>query len=228
MNASQPAIKLYGVPFSVHTRKVILAARLKSVPLELVPVAPVAPDTLPPNWRRISPTGLIPAIDDAGYVLADSTAILLYLERKFPAPALLPAGLADYGRALFLDAWAGSALFRNVVHPVFHNKVVFPKLRGKPGDQTAIAIALDTTLPEALAYLESLEPQDFFVGATLSIADLTVISNLIVLNYLGHRIDARYPKLAAYFRRHVTSDSLREVLAREEPFAKKLGLVFEV
>lgn len=60
-------VKIYGVPFSVHTRKVMLAARLALLPFELVPVVPVRPDTLPADWRRISPTGLIPAIDDDGF-----------------------------------------------------------------------------------------------------------------------------------------------------------------
>lgn len=53
-------IKVYGVPFSVHTRKVIVALRLKGIPYEVVPVVPVNPATLPKDWRRISPTGLIP------------------------------------------------------------------------------------------------------------------------------------------------------------------------
>jgi glutathione S-transferase len=75
-------MKIYGVPLSVHTRKVLLAAKLKGVPCELQVVVPVAADTLPANWREISPTGLIPAIDDEGFSVADSTAIISYLERK--------------------------------------------------------------------------------------------------------------------------------------------------
>ena len=83
--------KLYGVPISVHTRKVIVALRLKRIPYELVPVVPVDPATLPTNWKRISPTGLVPAIDDGGFTLADSTAILAYVEREVPEPSLLPS-----------------------------------------------------------------------------------------------------------------------------------------
>ena len=109
---SKKSLQIYGVPFSVHTRKVIVAARLKAIPYEVVPVIPVIPDNPPANWRAMSPTGLIPAIDDDGYLLADSTAILLYLDRKNPEPALIPSGAKDGGRALFLDSWAGSALFR--------------------------------------------------------------------------------------------------------------------
>jgi glutathione S-transferase len=215
---------IFGVPFSVHTRKVIIAARIKSIPHRVVPVVPVLPDSPPPDWRKISPTGLIPAIDDGGYLLADSTAIVLYLERKQAEPALLPAELQDYGRALFLDSWAGG-FFRQVVHPIFHNQVVRPNIHGEPGDKAAIDVAVGTTANEAFGYLEGLAPGAFLVGARLSIADLSVVSNLVVFHYLGHRIDARsYPKLAAYFRRHLDSVTLREVLGDEKPFVEKMRL----
>ena len=47
-------MKIYGVPLSVHTRKVILAARIKEIPHEVEVVIPVIPDNPPPNWREIS------------------------------------------------------------------------------------------------------------------------------------------------------------------------------
>src|ERR1044071_4422113 len=187
-------IKIWGVPLSVHTRKVIVAARTKSIPYEVSVVIPVIPDNPPPHWRSLSPTGLIPAIDDGGYVLADSTAIVHYLERKVPEPALLPGRLDEYGRALFLDAWAGDVLFRRVVHPIFHNQVVSPKIHDRPGDPRAIDAALGTSGPA-------------------------------VFHYLGHRIDAaRFPKLAAYFKRQVESSLWRAALEDEAPFARNMGL----
>jgi glutathione S-transferase len=221
--SSQRPMTLHGVPLSVHTRKVILAARIKSIPYELNVVIPVVPDNPPPTWRSISPTGLIPAIDDRGYVLADSTAIVLYLERKVAEPALLPARLEDYGRALFLDAWAGGALYRAAVHPLFHHQVVGPGIHKTPGDQRAIDAALTRAAPEAFGYLESLAPEAFLVGDALSIADLAVVSNLLVFHYLGHRVD-RYPRLHAYFQRHLDSPLIRDAVQDERPFADNMGL----
>ena len=46
-------LKIHGVPISVHTRKVIVAALHKGLAYELVPVVPVVPDSLPPNWREL-------------------------------------------------------------------------------------------------------------------------------------------------------------------------------
>jgi glutathione S-transferase len=212
-------ILIYGVPFSVHTRKVILTARIKSIPYELKPVVPVIPDNPPANWRSISPTGLIPAIDDEGFVLADSTAIVHYLEKKVPEPAVLPSRPKELATALFLDAWAGSALFRDVIHPLFHQRIVAPNIRKVAPDQKALDAASKEAAPSALAYLESRAPERFLVGDALSIADLAVVSNLILFHYLGQRIDANaYPQLAVYFQRHRDSSLVAAALAIEKPF----------
>lgn len=217
-------MKIYGVPLSVHTRKVIVAARLKAIPFEMQIVIPVVPDNPPANWRDISPTGLIPAIEDDGFRLPDSTAIIHYLDGKYPEPALLPADTKELGAALFLDAWAGSALFRNIVHPIFHNQVVKPKISKTVADQGAIDTAMNRAAPEAFAYLEALDLDDFLVGGKLTIADLAVMSNLITFHYLGRRIDSRFAKLNAYFRRHLESPVLGAALAAEKPFVDQMGL----
>ncbi|HEV7692857.1 MAG TPA: glutathione S-transferase family protein [Hyphomonadaceae bacterium] len=218
-------MKIYGVPLSVHTRKVIIAAKVKDIPLDVEVVIPVIPDNPPPNWKAISPTGLIPVIDDDGFILQDSTAIVLYLERKKPTPALLPADAKDYATALSLDAWAGGVMFNRIIHPVFHNQVVNPNIRKVPGDAAAIDKALTQVAPEAFSYLEGLSPETFFVGDRLSIADIAVVSNLILFHYLGYRIDPkRFPKLAAFFRNHIESSSLQSVLAAEKPFVEQMGL----
>lgn len=225
MSVRQQVIKIYGVPLSVHTRKVLLAARIKSVPFESVPVVPVIPDSPPPDWRRISPTGLIPAIDDAGYLLADSTAIVLYLERKVAEPSLLPRSAESYGKALFLDSWAGSELFRRVIYPLFHQQVVAPRLNEQAPDDAVMDTALKEAAPPAFAYLEGLAPARFLVDDALSIADLAVVSNLVMFHYLGYRLDsARYPNLDRYFRVHLASAPLDEALEVERPFAENMGL----
>jgi glutathione S-transferase len=214
---------IYGVPLSVHTRKVIVAARLKKIDCQMQIVSPVIPGSPPPDWLQISPTGLIPAIDDNGFRLADSTAIVEYLERKHPTPPLLPTSAAELGTTLFLDAWAGT-LFRNVMHPVFHNQIVNPNIRKVPTDQAVLDSALNDAAPRAFAYLESLAPENFLVGHAFTLADLAVISNLILYHYLGHRIDDRFPRLNAYFRRQIASPLLGEVLEEEAPFVAHMGL----
>lgn len=217
-------VAIYGVPFSVHTRKVILAARLKGIAYSVVPVAPVIPSSLPANWRRISPSGLIPAIDDNGFTLAESTAIVQYFERLASEPALLPAEPRQYARALALDAWAGG-FFREVVHPLFHQQVVGPKVHGVASDKALVNAVLTHNLPENFQYLESETTGRFLVGQRLSIADLAVVSNLTMLRYLGHPVDrVKFPRLTKYLDAHLEAPFLAGALRDERPFVEELGL----
>jgi glutathione S-transferase len=63
-------LRIYGVPISVHTRKVIVVAIAKGLPHEVIPVVPVIPDNPPANWRELSPAGKIPALSDGDFTIS--------------------------------------------------------------------------------------------------------------------------------------------------------------
>jgi glutathione S-transferase len=217
-------LKIFGVPISVHTRKVIVVALAKGLPHEVIPVVPVVPDNPPPNWRDLSPTGLIPALTDGDFTIADSAAICAYLERLRPDHPVYPQSPRDYARALSLEQYAG-ALFREVVRPLFHELFVHPKIRNVAADQAKVDSVLTGTLPETFGYLESMATGDFLVGGQMSIADIAVASNLTTYRYLGFDVDrSRYPRLAALYDRIVRQPSMREALRRERPVVESMGL----
>ena len=57
-------LTIYGVPLSVHTRKTVITAIHKNIEYKFEVVIPVVPGQPPSNWATLSPTGLIPAIQD--------------------------------------------------------------------------------------------------------------------------------------------------------------------
>jgi len=218
-------LKIHGVPVSVHTRKVIVAALAKGVAFEVVPVVPVIPDNPPPNWRELSPTGKIPAITEGDFVLSDSSAICAYLERRHPKPALYPAEAREYARALALEQYAGDAIFRGVVHPLFHEVFVHPKIRNIPTDRARIDEVLQRAVPEVFGYLDRALAGDWFVGAAPGIADIAVASNLVTHQYIGFELDrVRYPRLAAHFERMLRFPAMAEAVRRERPVVESMGL----
>lgn len=215
-------MKLHGVPLSVHTRKVQLALRAKGLDHDLSVVIPIMPETLPANWDRLSPTGLIPVIEDGEFTLPDSSAILQYLDAKHPAIPVIPADPQDRGRALWIEAYLG-AFFRDVMHPLFHQRVVAP-MRGGAPDTGLTDRVLSGTAPRYFGYLEGETRSDWLVGEAFSIADIAVGANLVLFHYLGETISpTRYPVLAAYFRRLVTTPVFVEQLAAEKPFTEQMG-----
>lgn len=216
-------LTIHGIPLSVHTRKVIVAARMKGLEHRVEPVVPFDP---PQDWRALSPTGLIPAIEDDGFTLADSTAICAYFDRRRPKPPLYPAEPRALGRALWLEQYAGSVLFRSVIHPLFAQKVIRPHIlkTGAPDQAEIDRIEAEVT-PEVLSYLEGQAGEGFLAGDGLGIADIAVASNLVNYQYLGFAVAAaRWPRLSGWLRRVLATEAFAGALRDEAPFAAKLGL----
>ena len=218
-------LTIHGVPLSVHTRKVIVTAILKKMDYRAEVVIPVIPDNPPPNWSSLSPTGLIPVLEDGDYTLADSNAICLYLEKKQPAPPILPGDARAHGRALWFDAYAGGTIFRHVVQPLFVQTVVNPNINKVPGDKAVIDNVLGNVLPRILGYLDRQIDAQYLVGDTLTLGDIAIVSNFIVYQYMGYGIDAgAYPRLARYLKEIAATDAFAKALDAEKPFVANMGL----
>jgi glutathione S-transferase len=213
-------MKIYGVPFSVHTRKVIVTALEKQLPYQNEPVIPFNP---PPGWADLSPTGKIPAFTDADVTLCDSSVICAYLERAHPRPALYPTETRDYVRALWFEEYADGTIFREVIHGLFFNQVIRPKILSTPGDQAAVDTILRDAVPAVFGYLETSLAGPYLAGNRLTIADIAVVSNLINFHYLGYALD-RHPRLAGYFAHMIRHASIAAALEAEQSIVSAMGL----
>ncbi|HUQ08873.1 MAG TPA: glutathione S-transferase family protein [Steroidobacteraceae bacterium] len=217
-------LKIHGVPVSVHTRKVILVALAKGLEYESLPVVPVMPASLPPNWRDLSPTGKIPVLSDGDFTLADSAAICAYLERRFPAQPIYPAEARDYARALFFEQYAGQ-LFADVVRPLFHEVFVHPRLQNVAPDPERIQDVLTRVVPRHFGYLDSQLDGNYLVGDAPTVADYALTSNLVTYRYLGFDLYAeKFPRLAAHFERMLRLPAMREAMTREQPTVDSMKL----
>ncbi|MHA7772744.1 glutathione S-transferase family protein [Roseibium sp. M-1] len=215
-------MKLYGVPLSVHTRKVQLVLRAKEIDHDLQVVIPIVPDTLPENWGQLSPSGLIPVLEGGDFTLPDSGAIIQYLDSKHPDTPVIPADSQMRGRTLWLEAYLG-AFFRDVMHPLFHQRVV-AQMRGATPDNGIIDHVLSSVAPRFFDYLEGEASGEYLVGDTMTVADISVGSNLVLFHYLGETLSAeRYPALSIYFGRLLKTRAFVEQLEAEVPFTGQMG-----
>jgi glutathione S-transferase len=215
-------MEIHGVPVSVHTRKVLVAAIEKRLDFRNEPVIPYH---APENWERISPTGKIPVLAEGTWMLPDSSVICAYLERVQPAPALYPTAARDYAQALWFEEYADGTLYREAIHPLFFQKIIRPGMLKQETDVSAVNAVLGGAMPRIFGYLNSVLEGDFLAGQAFSIADIATASNLINFHYLGYEIDARaFPRLAAYFRRQLERPSIARALAAEKPVAASMGL----
>ncbi len=96
-------MKLYGYYLSSNVYRARVALNLKGVAYEDEIVDVLKGDAASPEYRVLNPQGKIPALRDGDTVVAQSLAILEYLEETFPEPPLLPADPAGRARVRSLS-----------------------------------------------------------------------------------------------------------------------------
>lgn len=204
---------IYGALLSPYVRKVAMVATEKGVEFSLKMTGPGGTD---PDFVAASPFGKIPAICDDDFRLADSSAIVQYLEAKHPAPALIPADPEGLGRAIWFDEFADTILAGSGLKILF-NRLVGPKILKVGGDE-AIALQGEAELPRILAYLESVVPAEgWLLGNAFTLADISVACVFASIALVGHAPNPEsHPLTAAWYARVCARPSWQKLVESEK------------
>lgn len=119
-------MRLYHHPMSANARRAVMTALHLETKVELVPVDLAAGAQRKPEFLRLNPNGRVPVLEDDGFVLTESHAIMQYLADTAPGQTVYPEDVrarADVNRWLFWSAHhftpAISVLnWENVVKPM--------------------------------------------------------------------------------------------------------------
>ena len=97
-------MRLYYNPRSSNSRRAVMTALHLNAPVERVLVDLVKSEQRQPPFLKLNPAGRVPVLEDDGFVLPESHAIMLYLTDKTPGQSLYPAdsrARAEVNRWLF-------------------------------------------------------------------------------------------------------------------------------
>ena len=185
-------IKLYRNPKSGHCHRVELMLAFLGLPYETIDLDMANGAHKAPEFLKISPFGLVPAIDDGGYTMADSNAILTYLAHTYAKGAdWIPS---DPKEAAEVQRWLTVAADNIYAGPCAARLV---KVFGSSHDHAA-AVA---KAHELFTMMEShLAGRDWLATNTITIADVAGYS------YIAHAPEggvdlAPYPNVRAWLAR---------------------------
>jgi glutathione S-transferase len=213
---------LYGSSLSPFVRKTLAFAAEKGIELELRPTGK-APGQPSEEFIEASPLRKMPALRDGDYTLADSSAIIQFLEAKFPDPALIPSEPGLRGKTIWFEEFADTVACA-AVGKIFFNRIVLPRFLGREGDLEAAAACERADLPPMLDYLEKVVPADggFLVGDRLTLADIAVASPFANFQHCDVKVDPDcYPRTLAYVQRILARPSFSQWVERERAFLTK-------
>lgn len=189
-------LKIWGRASSVNVRKVLWCCEELGVPFERVDAGMQFGVVDTPEYRKLNPNGLVPTIEEDGFVLWESHAIVRYLAARHGAGTLWPTDLrirADADR--WMD-WAGSS-FLPAFRPVFWGLVRTPP---EKRDSKAIGEAAKKC-GELAGYVDAaLAGHPFIAGAQLTMGDIPLGCHLHLWLNLPLKRPA-YPNLAAWHKR---------------------------
>lgn len=207
--------KLLGALGSPFVRKAHVALTEKGISFDHEQVIPFG---APPEWRKVSPLGKIPAFQDGDRTLADSSVIVAYLERTNPQMPLYPSDPYDYARALWFEEYGDGGLAPITGGKIFFPKVIAPRFFKQEPNLAEIQKVVDTELPPMFDYLEGeIGDKEFLVGNKFSIADIGIATQFVNFMFAGYTVDPkRWPKLAAYITRIHNRPSFKAVIEKEK------------
>jgi len=156
-----------------------------------------------PDYLKINPLGLVPAIRDNGEVLTENAAVLQYVAGRYPDAKLMP--LDGMARAK-LQQWLcfiGTELHKALFIPLFDKKL--------PEAAKARALELGEN---PMAYLNGYLTGREFLLDRFSIADAYLFT---VLNWkIAVPVDlAKWPAVLDYYRRMKARPSVARALSEE-------------
>jgi glutathione S-transferase len=188
-------IKLYTFPASSNSRKVRMALIEKGLEFERINVDLSKREQKTPEYLQIHPFGQVPALDDEGFVLYDSTIINEYLEDEYPYPPLMPKDSEGRARARLMED-----LRDNHFNPACVQ--IFRELRKPEGERDQSAIdQFKAKITECFDRIEKeLEGRDYLAGS-FSLADIAFVPNIDTLDRLQIQLEPTYKNILAWIAR---------------------------
>ena len=189
-------LKVYGRANSINVRKVLWTLEEIGLAYDREDWGRGFRPLSDPEFLAINPFGLVPAIDDEGFVLSESHAIIRYLAAKHSRADLLPTEVHRRGTVESWMEWQGSEVASAsravVVSHVFNIQL--------PGGQEAINVSL-AEWPKKMAVIDDQLARrgPYITGDTFTLADVCIglTVNRWFMTPTGTKPD--FPAMSAYY-----------------------------
>jgi len=201
-------LKIWGRANSVNVQKVLWACEEIGLRYERVDAGMQYGVVDTPEYRRLNPNALVPVIEDDGFVLWESNAIVRYLAAKHAAGTLWPADLERRAAADRWMDWQQTALWARGLRDVFWTLVRTPPAERDPA-------ALDAAIKRTAANLRivdaALSSGGHLGGAEFTMADIPM--GAAIHRWFGVELErAPLPHLEAYYARLAARPAYRRIV----------------
>jgi glutathione S-transferase len=148
-----------------------------------------------PEYLKIHPFGTVPALDDEGFIVYDSTIINEYLEDEYPYPPLMPKDSEGRARARMMEDLRDGHF--NPAAGQLNRELRKPEAERDP----KVIEHAHAKITECFDRIEKeLEGREYLAGP-FSLADIAFIPNIDTLERIQIQVDPKYKNIHAWIAR---------------------------
>ncbi len=189
-------LKVWGRINSINVQKVLWALEELRVPYERLDAGMAFGVVNDPFYVKMNPNSRVPTIDDDGFVLWESNAIVRYLAARYGAGSLCPS---DPQQRADSDRWMDWA--SNHIGPAI-TPVFWGLIRTPPDKRNMAQIEAEADkLAQQFGVLEQgLDGKAYVAGSDFTMGDIVIGVNV----YRWYALDVKHPslpRLEAYYER---------------------------
>lgn len=216
-------MKLYYHPASTSCRPIMLFAEEAKIPLDYDLVDIFTGENYKPAFESVNPNHLVPVLDDAGFRLTESSAILKYIAEKSGSNQY-PKDLQQRARVNERMDWFNTQLNRE-----FNYGFVYPQIFGfmkRPTDESQ-NVQVQWGREKASGWLKVLNDSilapgnNYVCGDKITIADYQGAVMVAVGEVAGCRF-SDYPNVCAWLGRMKALPSWKKVHEAIDGYASSL------
>jgi glutathione S-transferase len=167
-------MKLYIFPPSGRVLAIVALKNHLALDCEVQPINLGRGDQLTPQYLALNPNKKMPTLEDDGFVLWESNAILSYMAAKRPDSRLWPSDPRSQADVLRWLAWESAHWDAESIGMISYEKASKAVLGLGPADPAFIARGEQNFRRFAAVLDDSLKGKTWLVGERLTIADFSV------------------------------------------------------
>lgn len=193
-------MKIYLDPISTTSRPILMFLAENDLKSEIVPVSLFKGEHHAADYAKINPNLAVPTLDDDGFVLTESSAILKYLADKASSPAY-PQDLKARARVNQMMDWFNTGFYRDHGYGLVYAQTLPDYQYANATTQTDTLGRAKTKTDKWLRVLNDvyLSGRPYVCGNDVTLADYMGASYVSISDWIGFDLSA-YPNVARWLK----------------------------
>jgi glutathione S-transferase len=208
-------MKLYLFQPSPRVLGIVALKNHLALDREVQPIDLGRGDQLTPQYLAINPNKKMPTLEDDGFVLWESNAILFYMAAKRPERGLWPSDLRGQADVLRWLAWESAHWDAESWGMVVFERASKAVLGLGPPDPAFIARGEQNFARFAAVLNDSLRGKTWLVGERLTIADFSIAGFVPLAERMALPVQ-KFPEILRWYKRLAALPAWRDALTARD------------